>query len=96
MVEPSKELQVVFDKAVSDARKLKHEYVTLEHLLYAMLCEENFNNIITGFSADPELMKKNLENYLKTKCDDIKTDEEKVKPKKTQSVERYYTTSRYL
>tara|TARA_B110000503_G_scaffold138300_1_gene224235 strand:- start:754 stop:3006 length:2253 start_codon:yes stop_codon:yes gene_type:complete len=88
MVEPSKELQVVFDKAVSDAKKLKHEYVTLEHLLFAMLCEENFNKVIMGFSADPELMKKNLENYLKTKCDDIKTEEEKHKPKKTQSVER--------
>ena len=88
MVEPSTELQVVFDKAVTDAKKLQHEYVTLEHLLYAMLCEENFENNITGYGADPELMKKNLENFLKTKCDDIKTEEEKYKPKKTQSVER--------
>jgi len=88
MVEPSTELQVVFDKAVTDAKKLKHEYVTLEHLLYAMLCEENFENNITGFGADPELMKKNLENYLKTKCNDIITEEEKFKPKKTQTVER--------
>ena len=88
MVEPSTELQVVFDKAVNDAKKLKHEYVTLEHLLYAMLCEENFENNIKGFGSDPELMKKNLENFLKTKCDDIKTDEDKFKPKKTQTVER--------
>lgn len=34
MVEPSQELQLVFDKAIKDAKKLKHEYVTLEHLLY--------------------------------------------------------------
>ena len=38
MVEPNDDLQTVFDKAVSVAKKLKHEYVTLEHLLYAMLC----------------------------------------------------------
>ena len=37
MVEPNDDLQTVFDKAVSVAKKLKHEYVTLEHLLYAML-----------------------------------------------------------
>ena len=27
MVEPSADLQVVFDKAIRDAQKLKHEYV---------------------------------------------------------------------
>ena len=47
MVEPSSELKLVFDKSIKDAQKLKHEYVTLEHLLYAMFCEENFVNIIT-------------------------------------------------
>ena len=82
MVEPSTALQVVFDKAVSDAKKLQHEYVTLEHLLYAMLCEESFENIIVGYGADPELMKKNLENYLKTKLEQVKTDLVKFKPKK--------------
>ena len=38
MVEPPDELQSVFEKAIKDAKKLKHEYVTLEHLLFAMLC----------------------------------------------------------
>lgn len=88
MVEPSQELQVVYDRALADAKKMQHEYVTLEHLLYAMLCEENFEKTILDYGADPELMKKNLENYLKTKLDDIKTDKERYKPKKTQTVER--------
>ena len=68
MVEPSQELQVVFDKAVNDAKKLQHEYVTLEHLLFAMLCVENFENVIKGYGVDPELVKKPLELFLKTKC----------------------------
>ena len=38
MVEPSEQLQLVFDKAVDVAKKLHHEYVTIEHLLFAMLC----------------------------------------------------------
>ena len=38
MVEPSEELQVVFDKAIKDAKSVEHEYVTLEHLLVAILC----------------------------------------------------------
>ena len=57
MVEPSKQLQLVFDKAVDVSRKLNHEYVTLEHLLFAMLLEESFAKIIEGFVADHELIR---------------------------------------
>jgi len=90
MVEPSKELQAVFDKAVKDARRLRHEYVTLEHLLFAMLCEETFSTLVNGYGTDVEYMKKELENYLKTNLDDIKVvdPELKYKPKKTSTVER--------
>ena len=88
MVEPSTQLQAVFDKAVNDAKKLKHEYVTLEHLLYAMLCEETFAQIITGYGSDVDFLKKNIEQFLKTKLDDIKIDDDKYKPKKTGTVER--------
>jgi ATP-dependent Clp protease ATP-binding subunit ClpA len=88
MVEPSKELQLVFDKSVKDAQKLQHEYVTLEHLLYAMFCEENFTNVITMYGADVDYIKSNLEHHLKTGCNDIKTEETKFKPKKTATVER--------
>ena len=88
MVEPSKELQLVFDKSIKDAQKLQHEYVTIEHLLYGMFCEENFVNVITMFGADVDYIKANLEHHLKTQCDDIKIDETKFKPKKTATVER--------
>ena len=88
MVEPSKELQLVFDKSIKDAQKLQHEYVTLEHLLYAMFCEENFINVVTMFGADIDYIKANLEHHLKTQCNDIKTEETKFKPKKTATVER--------
>ena len=88
MVEPSKELQAVFEKAMKDAIKLQHEYVTLEHLLYSMLCEETFSTLVNGYGADVEYMKKELENFLKTKLQDITVLENGQKPKKTQSVER--------
>jgi ATP-dependent Clp protease ATP-binding subunit ClpA len=88
MVEPTKNLQLVFDKASNDAKELQHQYVTLEHLLYAMLCQDSFEAVIVEYGVDPELMKKNLENYLKTKLEEIKTSEVKYKPKKTNTVER--------
>ena len=88
MVEPSKELQLVFDKAIKDAQKLQHEYVTLEHLLFAMLCSENFYKILENYKAEVEYLKNNIEHYLKNNLDDIKVEGTKHKPKKTQSVER--------
>ena len=88
MVEPSKELQLVFDKAINDAKKLMHEYVTLEHLLHAIFCEEKFCNIIGMFGADIDYIKSNLEHHLKTNMSEIITENDKVKPKKTHTVER--------
>ena len=87
MVEPSKDLQLVFDKSIKDAQKLKHEYLTLEHLLFSMMCDETFFNIIKGFGGDADYIKTNLEHYLKTNCKDLIVPQ-KVKPKKTQAVER--------
>ena len=88
MVEPSEALQLVFDKAIKDAKQLKHEYVTVEHLLFAMMCEENFFKVLQGFGADVDYLKSNLEHHLKKNCDELKVDLDKFKPKKTQTVER--------
>jgi ATP-dependent Clp protease ATP-binding subunit ClpA len=88
MVEPSDNLQAVFEKAIETAKNLNHEYLTIEHLLFAMLCEESFANAIQGYGSDPEYIKKNLEHYLKNKCDEITAGGPVAKPKKTQVVER--------
>ena len=88
MVEQSDTLQLVFDKAIKDARRLQHEYVTVEHLLFAMMCEENFYKTLQGFGADVEYLKSNLEHHLKQNCQELVVEAEKYKPKKTQTVER--------
>ena len=54
MVEPSGDLQKVFDRAVNSAKQWRHEYVTLEHLLYAMLDDTKFSNILKGYGTEPE------------------------------------------
>jgi len=90
MVEPNEDLQLVFEKSIKDARKLQHEYVTVEHLLFAMLCEENFVNLLKGYGADVDYLKSNLEHHLKNKCDNLKIESTKHKPKKTQAVERVF------
>jgi len=87
MVEPSENLQQVFDRAVDDARSLRHEYVTIEHLLVAMLAEKDFVAFLNEYGANVDYIQKNLEHYLENDVEPL-LGEEKYKPKKTQGVER--------
>jgi ATP-dependent Clp protease ATP-binding subunit ClpA len=88
MVEPSDNLQAVFEKAIDTAKKLHHEYLTIEHLLFAMLDDDGFTSTIGGFGAKPDNLKNDLSDYLQNKCGEITVKDVVVKPKKTQSVER--------
>ena len=90
MVEPSEDLKLVFEKAIKDARTLNHEYVTVEHLLFSILCSEQLVALLKGYGADVDYIKTNLEHHLKNKCQDIIIEytNAKQKPKKTQTVER--------
>lgn len=87
MVEPSESLKAVFERAIELAKNFKHEYLTIEHLLFTMLNDEHFVNSVQGYGADVNYIKTNLEHYLKNKLDDI-IKEDVIKPKKTQAVER--------
>jgi len=88
MVEPSDNLQAVFEKAIDTAKKLHHEYLTIEHLLFSMLLDDSFVNCVKGFGANADELKQNLANYLQNQCSEITVEDVVVKPKKTQSVER--------
>jgi len=88
MVEPSDNLQAVFERAIETAKKLHHEYLTIEHLLFAMISEETFFESIKNFGKDANLLKQDLADYLQNKCEEITVQDVVVKPKKTQAVER--------
>ena len=88
MVEPSDNLQAVFERAIDTAKKLHHEYLTIEHLLCAMLMEDSFVSCLQEFGAKPENLKNQLLDYLQNRCGEITVTDVVIKPKKTQSVER--------
>ena len=88
MVEPSDNLQAVFEKAIDTAKKLHHEYLTIEHILLAMLMEDGFTNCLQGFGTNTSDLRKELTNYLQSECGEITVPDVVIKPKKTQSVER--------
>jgi len=88
MVEPSNELEEVFSKAADTVKKLHHEYITIEHVLFAMLSNQRFVDIINNFGSNAEDLRKLVTNHLQTKCEDITTTEQVTHPKKTAAFER--------
>ena len=64
MVTVTKELQLTLQAAVSEAKKRRHEYVTLEHLLHAMTRDKIATEILLACGADLELLARELEDYL--------------------------------
>src|SRR5438046_1606077 len=60
----SRELQVTLQLAMTEAVNRRHEYVCLEHLLYAMLHDVTTSNILQHCGADLDGLKKKLQQYL--------------------------------
>jgi ATP-dependent Clp protease ATP-binding subunit ClpA len=92
MIEPSQNLQNVFEFSVNVAKQLKHEYITIEHLAFGIMCDKESFKLIESVDGDANFIKTNLEHYLKNNLNEIKS-EEVVKPKKTHSVERVLNRS---
>ena len=87
MLEPNKDLEQIFEKAVQIASINKHEYLTLEHFLFSMINNEEFAGLLTSFGADVGTLKSDLESYIQTELTDIVIDNVD-KPKKTTTIER--------
>ena len=90
MIEPSQSLQNIFESSVNTAKELHHEYITIEHIVYGILCDNDSYALLESFGADAKFIKANLEHYLKNNLNDIKIEKPAAgfKPKKTNSVER--------
>jgi ATP-dependent Clp protease ATP-binding subunit ClpA len=92
MIEPSQNLQNVFEFSVNVARQLQHEYITIEHLAFGILCDKESYKLIESVGGDANFIKTNLEHYIKNNLNEIKG-KNIAKPKKTHSVERVLNRS---
>lgn len=59
-----KRLEAVLSVAVSEVKARNHEYLTLEHVLYAMTLEPQGIYILEGCGADAENLRKRLEIFF--------------------------------
>lgn len=57
-------LEIVLNEAVRKANQLRHEYLTLEILLWALLKDPVIRNILTNMGADFEKIHDDLEKFI--------------------------------
>src|SRR5215471_11448314 len=60
----SPEVEIAFSLATREAQRRRHEFVTVEHLLYALLFDEESAQIIRHAGGDTTELKKRLEKFL--------------------------------
>jgi ATP-dependent Clp protease ATP-binding subunit ClpA len=60
----SKELETTLNAALKEARRRRHEYVCLEHLLYALLHDKDASAAILNCGGDLERLSKALEEFF--------------------------------
>lgn len=83
----SQELQITFSLAVSEARRRHHEYLTLEHFLYASIHDDSGIEVILSCGGDVEALREMLEEFFDTHLESLPEDREYM-PEQTISLQR--------
>ncbi|XXU70052.1 ATP-dependent Clp protease ATP-binding subunit ClpA [Sorangium sp. So ce1097] len=60
----SPEVEIAFSLATREASRRRHEFVTIEHLLYALLFDEETAEVLRHAGGDTPALKKKLERFL--------------------------------
>ncbi len=60
----NQDVQITFSLAVREAQRRHHEFLTTEHVLYAMLFDEHGQEILQACGGDVELLRTDLELYF--------------------------------
>ena len=65
----SNNLNDIFQKSILFAKKLRHEYLTIEHVFYLLLSSKEGANIIHECGGNVDEMRETLGEYIKTNID---------------------------
>ena len=83
----TKELQATLSLARQFATTSRHEFLTLEHLLYALLRDSTGSDVIVKCGGDIDLLRRDLEQYFADKMETLGVSEANV-PDETAAFER--------
>jgi ATP-dependent Clp protease ATP-binding subunit ClpA len=84
----AKALQASFEFAVNEAIRRQHEYVTLEHLLFALLHDQTVSGVIRACGGDIEALKTQLDDFIDKTYEKVEADDDDMQPSLTSMLQR--------
>jgi len=84
------EIEQIIDSAVKLATQRSHDYVTTEHLLLAMLRHAPFRRTLDHFGVETDQFDQELDIYINSLVNLVKSNDGTVTPKKTNALERVF------
>lgn len=84
----SRELELTFAAAVKEAKARRHEFFTLEHLLYSLIHDVTGRRILYHCGADLDAMKAQLEKFFDERIEKITGRDDHQDPIQTIGVQR--------
>ena len=83
----SPEIENIISNAIEKAKSYNHQYVTIEHLLYALITHQPFKKCLSQYRVEVDMMIAEVETYLNS-LHAIKSKDPECIPRKTNSLER--------
>lgn len=90
MIQANPEIELIISAAGDNAKRFDHEYVTLEHLLYAIVNYKPFNDLLKNFGTNVEQIVEDLNLYNAQISAQHNADATDYQPKKTHALERVF------
>ncbi|HEX7154041.1 MAG TPA: ATP-dependent Clp protease ATP-binding subunit ClpA [Thermoanaerobaculia bacterium] len=84
----ARQLQESFEFAVSEAVRRRHEYVTLEHLLYALLHDGDVIRAVRACGGDVDQLKSQLDDFMSKTFEQLDETDDDVQPVLTAMLQR--------
>ena len=84
------EIESILEQAQKIAVSKKHDYVTLEHLMLALVKHSRFWRCLEQFGTSPEAISKDLEIYLDSQAVLVSSKVKVKEPRKTNALERVF------
>lgn len=91
-MQSSPEIENIIERAIEAAKQRKHEYCSVEHLLWSLITHTPFKKCLNQFGVETDLMIQEVEAYLNG-LHAIESQDPAVQPKRTNTLERVINRS---
>lgn len=84
----SRELEVTISLAINEARRRRHEFLCLEHVLHALLFDETVAEVVRQCGGDVKTLQNDLEEFLKENLESLPEEAGDIDPQQTLAFHR--------